>query len=301
MLTRALGGVRERWIEMRRLVITVGVALLLGSASPATAQTFQVSILKGGFKPATLTIKLGDSVRWTNASTGNRQVVSNSGAFVSPILAPKKTWTFTFRAAGKYGYHDGLRPASKGVVHVQGPPPSVSLAASLPVVTYGTQVTLSGVVSSQKAGQTVALFAQPYPQAAPTQVASVTTTAGGAWSFTVTPTIQTTYQAHFRNSSSQPATVGVKPKVTFSYAHRYMSTRVLAGGSFAGRVVYLQRRSRFGQWIIVRKLKLGPHSGRVFTPPHRHGTSTYRIFLTVNQAGPGYQSSHSGTQRVRRQ
>ena len=280
--------------------MTAVAALLAGSASPAAAQTFQVSILKDGFRPATLTIKLGDSVRWTNASAGNRQVVSNSGAFASPILAPKKTWTFTFRAAGKYGYHDGLRPASKGVVHVQGPPPSVTLAASIPVVTYGTPLTLSGVVSSQKAGQTVTLLAQPYAQAAPVQLASVTTTAGGAWSFTVTPTIQTTYQAHFRTSNSQPVTVGVRPKVTFSYAHGYMSTRITAANSFAGRVVYLQRRSRFDQWIIVRKLKLGPRSGRVFTPPRRHGTSTYRIFLTVNQAGPGYQSSHSGTQRVRR-
>jgi plastocyanin len=285
---------------MRRLAITIGVAFLLGSASPAAAQTFQVSILKDGFKPASLTIKLGDSVRWTNTSTGNRQVVSNSGAFVSPILAPKKTWTFTFHAAGKYGYHDGLRPASKGVVHVQGPPPSVSLAASLPLVTYGASLTLSGVVSSQKAGQTVSVFAQPYAQPAPAQLATVTTGAGGAWSYAVTPTIQTTYQVRFRTSTSQPVTIGVKPKVTFSYAHHYMSTRVTAAGSFAGRIVYLQRRSRFGQWIIVRKLKLGPHSGRVFTPPRRHGTSTYRIFLTVNQAGPGYQSSHSGTQRVRR-
>jgi hypothetical protein len=77
-----------------------------------------------------------------------------------------------------------------------------------------------------------------------------------------------------------------------------MSTRVTAGTSFYHRSVYLQRRSRFGQWIIIRKLKLGPRSGRVFHPPKRPGT--YRIFLTVNQAGPGYLSSNSGTQRVRR-
>jgi hypothetical protein len=185
------------------------------------------------------------------------------------------------------------------VVRVQGPPPSVTLSASLPVAIFGAQVTLSGVVSSKKEGQTVTVLAQPYPQPAPTGIASVTTTAGGAWAFTTTPTIQTTYQARYRGSSSQPATVGVRPKVTFSYAHRYMSTRISAASSFAGRFVYLQRRSRFGQWVVVRKLKLGPHSGRIFRPPNTRGKSTYRIFLTLNQAGPGYQASHSGTQRVR--
>jgi plastocyanin len=287
---------------MRRFVIGAGIALVVGAgASPAAGETFRVRIVKGdGFRPASLTIKVGDSVRWTNGSGQKRQIVSNTGAFASPILAPGTPWTFTFRAAGNYRYHDGFRPALKGVVHVQGPPPSVSIAASLPVMTYGLQVTLSGVVSSQKGGQTVTVLAQPYPQTSFAELAKVTTTAGGAWTFTTLPTIQTTYQARFRGSSSQPVTVGVRPKVTFSYANGYLSTRVTAATSFAGRFVWLQRRSRFGQWIAVRKLKLGTRSGRTFRPPKRRGVSIYRIFLTVNQAGPGFQSSHSGTQRVRR-
>jgi plastocyanin len=285
---------------MRRFVIGTAAALLLGAvASPAVAETFRVRIVKGdGFRPASLTIKVGDSVRWTNGAGEKRQIVSNTGAFSSPILAPGTGWTFTFRASGNYRYHDGLRPALKGVVHVQGPPPSVSLAASLPNITYGTQVTLSGVVSSKKEGQTVSILAQPYPQGSFGELAKVTTTTGGAWAFTVTPTIQTNYQARFKNSNSQPVTIGVRPKVTFSYARRYMSTRVTAATSFAGHFVWLQRRSRFGQWIAVRKLKLGVRSGRTFRPPRRKGVSVYRIYLTVNQAGPGLLASHSGTQRV---
>ena len=286
---------------MRRFIIGIGVAfLLVGSASPAAAETFRVRIVKGdGFRPADRTIKLGDSVRWTNGSGQKRQVVSDTGAFVSPILAPGTSWPFTFRAAGNYRYHDGLRPTSKGVVHVKGPPPSVSLGASLPVVKYGTQDTLSGVVSSQKAGETVTVLAQVYPQTSFAALGSVTTSTGGGWAFAVTPTILTSYQARFRNATSQPVTVAVQPKVTFKYGHGYMSTQVTAASSFAGRFVYLQRRSRFGQWIIIRKLKLGPRSGRIFRPPTRKGLTTLRILLTTNQAGRGYLSSHSGTQRVR--
>src|SRR5262245_33152554 len=151
---------------MRRFVIGAGIALLvLGSAGPAAARDFRVRIVKGGgFRPAAVTIKVGDTVRWSNLSQEKRQIVSNTGAFASPVLAPGTGWTFTFHAAGNYRYHDGLRPALKGVVHVQGPPPSVSLAASLPAVTYGTSVTLSGVVSSQKAGQKVLVLTAAYPQ-----------------------------------------------------------------------------------------------------------------------------------------
>lgn len=282
---------------MRRFVIAGTVFLLLGGASPAGAATYRVSITNSGFRPATVTVKTGDSVTWTNSSTNNHQVVSNSGAFASAVLAPRKSYTFTFRAAGRYRYHDGLHPALKGVVVVQGPPPSVSLAASSPAVSYGTPITLSGVVSSRKAGATVTLLGQPYPQAAFAEIARVVTGSGGAWAFTTTPTILTSYQARYRGFVSQPVRVGVSPKITFRYAHRYMSTRVTAGTSFYHRFVYLQRLSRFGQWVNIRQLKLGPHSGRVFTQPRRLGT--YRVFLTVNQAGPGYLSSHSGSQRVR--
>jgi plastocyanin len=284
---------------VRRFVVAgMVVFLLLGGAAPAGAASFRVSITNGGFRPSTVTVKTGDSVTWTNASTKNHQVVSNSGAFASPVLAPRKSYTFTFRAAGRYRYHDGLHPALKGVVIVQAPPPSVSLAASSPVVIYGTPITLSGVVSSRKAGATVTLLGQPYPQASFGEIARVVTGSGGAWAFTTTPSILTAYQARYRGFVSQRVTVGVSPKLTFRYAHGYMSTRVTAGTSFYHRFVYLQRLSRLGQWVNVRKLTLGPRSGKIFTPPRRRGT--YRVFLTVNQAGPGYLSSHSGTQRVRR-
>jgi len=288
---------------MRRIVIGAALALFLvaGAASPATATTFRVRIVTGGgFRPDTLTIKVGDSVRWSNLSEKKHQVVSNSGAFSSPVLAPGTGWTFTFKAAGHYRYHDGLRPALKGVVNVQGPAPSVSMEASSPIVTYGGEVTLSGVVSSHKVGQNVTILERAYPDSSYSELDTVTTISDGAWTFTASPTILTSYEARFRGSDSQPVTVAVRPKVTFGYARGYLSTHVSAARSFAGHFVYLQRHTRFGQWINVRKLKLGLRSGRVFRPPHRHGLSVYRIFLSTNQAGAGYVSNHSGTQRVRR-
>jgi plastocyanin len=288
---------------MRKFVVAAGVVLLiLGAASPATAaETFRVRIVKGdGFRPATLTVKVGDSVRWTNLTDKKHQIVQNGGAFTSPVLTPGTGWTFTFKAPGHYRYHDGLRPALKGVVNVQGAPPNVSISASSSVVTYGSEVTLSGTISTQKEGQNVVILGKPYPDTSFTELDTVTTIAGGDWTYTTMPSILTTYQARFKGTNSQSVTVSVRPKITFRYARGYLSTRVAAGTSFAGHFVYLQRHTRFGQWINVRTLKLGIHSSRVFRPPHRRGLSVYRIFLTSNQAGPGYVSSHSGTQRVRR-
>jgi len=73
----------------------------------------------------------------------------------------------------------------------------------------------------------------------------------------------------------------------------------MASHSFAGRSIYVQRHSSFGQWVSVEKLNLGPLSGRTFTAPHRKGTFTYRVYMTTNQAGPGYLETWSNSVRVR--
>ena len=92
----------------------------------------------------------------------------------------------------------------------------------------------------------------------------------------------------------------VKPKVTFlPRGRRFYALVAAPGASFAGRFVYLQWRSPLGQWVSVRKLVLGPRSGRIFSISRLRTARVYRIFLTVNQAGPGYLDSNSGTQRVR--
>jgi hypothetical protein len=76
---------------------------------------------------------------------------------------------------------------------------------------------------------------------------------------------------------------------------------VSAPVSLAHRHVYLQRRSRFGQWVNVAALTLGRGNGRVFRPAAflPKGVSHIRVFLSVNQAGNGLLAAHSGTQTVR--
>src|SRR5947199_4920272 len=165
---------------MRRFIPHAVAALALVLAAPASAATTAVQIKSTGFAPAAVTINENDAVKWTNTDTKNHQVVANNGSFSSGILAPGKSYTFTFKNGGTYRYHDGLHPTLKGTVTVKGPPPQVTLATSAPVVKYGSQVTLTGTVTSKKAGETVTLVALPFGQTTKQVVATLQTTTGRA-------------------------------------------------------------------------------------------------------------------------
>ena len=89
---------------------------------------------------------------------------------------PKQTFSFTFtRRRAPTRYKDELHPKLTGKIIVKGLPPTLTLAASAPIVTSGTKVTLSGVVSSHKAGESVTIYYQPYPQPNLIQRATVLT------------------------------------------------------------------------------------------------------------------------------
>src|SRR6185312_14119625 len=192
-------------------------ALAVGAtpAMPATTATATVQIKRASFVPTTAKIKTGDTVKWVNADTQNHQVVSNNGSFVSPILGPGKTYSHVFNASGTYRYHDGLNPASKGTVTVTGPPPSVTAGIAPPIVIYGQQATLSGVVSSAAADENVTIFAQPTGQVSFQQVTTVRTAAGGVWQLILSPApkILTNYQARWNGKTSATVAVSVRPRI----------------------------------------------------------------------------------------
>ena len=287
---------------MRRFVLVAAVLCALAGAGPGLAATKEVRIVKAGFSPASVTITAGDTITWVNRDTVNHQVVSDTGAFVSTTLAAGKSYSFKFNAAGKYTYRDALEPAEKGTVTVQGAPPSVSLGASAPLVDYGVEVHLAGIVSTKKVGEQVTVWQQPYGQASFAQLAVVTTTTAGAWDFVTKPVMQTTYVVKAKGATSQPVTVQVRPKITLLPTKKggFFYTKVYGAHSFAGQVVFLQRRTSFGQWVIERSYTLGPLSGKSFRVPRRSGIVTYRIWMPPTSTGPGYAESASGTQKARR-
>ncbi len=291
---------------MKKLLLPlVAVAALVVGAAPATTAstaTKTVQIKRSAFSPSTVTIKTGDSITWKNVDTQNHQVVSNNGSFVSPILGPGKSYSHRFDAAGTYHYHYGLNAAVKGVAKVTGPPPAVTIGASLPIIVYGQAVSLSGSVSSGNANETVTIWAQPYPQASLQQVATLKTATGGVWQYALAPSpkIFTNYQARWNGRTSLTVGVSVRPRIRLSYRNGKFSTAVQAGTSHAGKSVIVQRLSRFGQWVTIRKVRLGGRSTALFRATLPKGKSRIRVAMSVNQAGAGYLAGYSPTITVRR-
>ena len=92
----------------------------------------------------------------------------------------------------------------------------------------------------------------------------------------------------------------MRPKLSLlPYAGRFRASAT-GPGSYAGHSIFLQRRSPFGQWITVAQYKLGALSGHIFSMPKLKGTYTYRVYMSVDQAGAGYLDGWSGTQKITR-
>ena len=97
---------------MRRLLILLAAVATLSVSSSAGAATTGIKITKTGFSPKSVSIAFGDTVTWTNTDTADHQVVADNGSFASPILKHGQTYSFTFKTAGRFPYHDAIRSPS---------------------------------------------------------------------------------------------------------------------------------------------------------------------------------------------
>ncbi len=79
-------------------------------------QTESVSVKNFAFSPATVTIKSGDTVVWTNKDGAMHNVIGDS--FGSGNFGKDGAYSHTFTAAGTYNYYCSIHPAMKGAVIV---------------------------------------------------------------------------------------------------------------------------------------------------------------------------------------
>jgi plastocyanin len=276
----------------RTLLIFVSLLATLVLAPAGSAATKTVSIKRSWFSPATVSIVAGDTIRWRNDDSHNHQVVSTTGSFASPVLRPGRTYSFRFDVAGTYRYRDALVPSSVGTIKVAGAPPAVTLATSLPQITYGTRITLSGQINSKKAGENVQLSYLGYGQGSEIVLATVITGTDGTFSFNASPKILTTYRATWKTASSLPVQTAVAPSISFGRMNGFV-TRVFAGRSMARKQVQLQRLSSFGQWVTIKRITLDLNSRARFKAALPIGPNRLRIAMSVNQAGAGFLAGFS--------
>jgi len=90
-----------------------------GAAKPATAS---VAIQNFSFSPATLTVKRGTEVTWTNNDSVPHRIVpdaaNSSGGPQSGTLSQGDQFSFTFDKTGSFGYICQIHPSMSGTVIV---------------------------------------------------------------------------------------------------------------------------------------------------------------------------------------
>jgi plastocyanin len=271
------------------LVATLVVAAASGAATKAT-KTVQVT--GEGFTPAATTVAVGDSVAWHNADNANHQVVANNGTFASPVLKPGDTFTQTFNSAGRTAYHDSLATKHTGSVTVTAPAANVTLTAASQTIVYGSSTKVSGAVTNQLTNEPVTLTSQPLGKGTQS-IATQTTGANGSFAFGVSPTIQTSYQAHWRTAASPNVTVNVAPRVGFGLSGRLFIAKVTSDLNYAGHFVLVQKRNAIGTWKTLKRVFLGGNSSAAFRLHLGHGRTVLRLALPESQAGAGYVQSIS--------
>lgn len=90
------------------------------STTPPAGGT-TVSIKGFAFAPASLEVKVGDTVTWTNNDSPAHTVSSDDGvtpAFDTGDLKPGTTGTVTFGKAGTYAYHCNIHSSMHGTIVV---------------------------------------------------------------------------------------------------------------------------------------------------------------------------------------
>jgi plastocyanin len=109
-----------RSINRRDFGIVAAAALLPAATARAEDPTAAVAVHIDNFVfvPGQLTVKVGQTVTWTNRDDIPHTVVC-AGKFRSKTMDTDGTFTFTFTSAGEYKYFCSLHPHMTGAVKVE--------------------------------------------------------------------------------------------------------------------------------------------------------------------------------------
>lgn len=175
----------------------------------------------------------------------------------------------------------------------------LTITSSRGIVVYGDGVGVTGMLRSRAANAQVIVAIRRLGEPSFLPVATTTTDPSGVWNFSFEPTVRSQLQARAGEALSRIVTIRVKPKLTLTRRRGALFTRAVAAGSFRGRHVWFQRRTKQGRWRSIRKVVLDdpPRRFRVRLPK---GVSRVRVSLSRRQAAPGYEPAVSRVLVLRR-
>ena len=102
------------------LAAMLAVSLLAADAHLAPpARTHTVTMSEMRFRPASLTVRRGDTIEWINDDVVPHTATSTRGAFDSGAIAAGSTWRWTAGARGTVSYVCALHPAMSAQLQVE--------------------------------------------------------------------------------------------------------------------------------------------------------------------------------------
>lgn len=81
------------------------------------SKTVEVSIEDFAFKPKSVKISVGDTIKWTNLDSASHTVAATD--FTSEVLSKNGVFSYTFSKAGIYNYRCSIHPSMNGIVIVE--------------------------------------------------------------------------------------------------------------------------------------------------------------------------------------
>ena len=114
-----------RLLELKmRSKLALSIAILLLCAAPALLFAQRearedIRIQNRAFAPGNITIKKGQTITWKNFDDLDHTVDAEDGSFSSGTIKKGKTFSHTFKKAGRYPYSCRLHPRMKGVIVVE--------------------------------------------------------------------------------------------------------------------------------------------------------------------------------------
>jgi ubiquitin len=185
---------------------------------------------------------------------------------------------------------------------------TLSITANPTAVAYGKTTTISGMLTPAKANQNITIQAQECGKPNFAKATTVKTSATGAYTAVVTPTVATTYQAKLKATLSGKVSVSVKPLLQLTRVARGSYTaKVTAAQALTGKYVLFQRYSTLKKrWVQVKKVTLTTAANA--TKPTVVTSASFkakvarrarvRLRLTTPQAAPCYVTATSNVVRA---
>ena len=99
-------------LDLPALLVVMSMAIVV----PAHAETFQVTVDKLDFLPASIKAKVGDTIEWVNKDVFAHTATVRGDWDV--MIPPKKTGSFVLKTSGDVEYYCRFHPNMKGRISV---------------------------------------------------------------------------------------------------------------------------------------------------------------------------------------